>query len=93
MPVCQAEAIRETIKNVTVRAPSKKHNKRPHNHYHEKYLELKGRLLKEKQSVKILYIPFNIIEKLAQKISIASLKISFAFKIIFSKQFVSLWFE
>jgi hypothetical protein len=48
------QAIRETIKNVTVRAPSKKHNKCPQNHYHEKYLELKGRLIKEKQSVKIL---------------------------------------
>jgi hypothetical protein len=48
------QAIRETIKNVTVRAPSKKHNKCKRNHYHEKYLELKGRLLKEKQSVKIL---------------------------------------
>jgi hypothetical protein len=46
------QAIRETIKNVTVRAPSKKHNKCKRN-----------------------------------------LKISFAFKIIFSKQFVSLWFE
>jgi hypothetical protein len=43
-----------TIKNVTVRAPSKKHNKCKRNHYHGKYLELKGRLLKEKQSVKIL---------------------------------------
>ena len=48
------QAIRETIKNVTVRAPSKKHNKCKRNHYHGKYLELKGRLLKEKQSVKIL---------------------------------------
>jgi hypothetical protein len=48
------QAIRETIKNVTVRAPSKKHNKCPQNHYHEKYLELKGRLIKDKQSVKTL---------------------------------------
>ena len=48
------QAIRETIKNVTVRAPSKKYNKCPQNHYHEKYLELKGRLLKEKQSIKTL---------------------------------------
>jgi hypothetical protein len=39
------QVIREAIKNVTVRAPSKKHNKCPQNHYHKKYLELKGRLL------------------------------------------------
>jgi hypothetical protein len=48
------QAIRETIKNVTVRAPSKKRNKCKRNVFHEIYLELKGRLLKEKQSVKSL---------------------------------------
>jgi hypothetical protein len=48
------QAIRETIKNVTVRAPSKKRNECKRIVFHEIYLELKGRLLKEKQSVKIL---------------------------------------
>ena len=48
------QAIRETIKNVTVRAPSKKRNECKRNVFHAIYLELKGRLLKEKQSVKIL---------------------------------------
>jgi len=49
------QAIRETIKNVTVRARSKnsKRKKCQQNVFHEIYLELKGRLLKEKQSVKI----------------------------------------
>jgi hypothetical protein len=39
---------------VTVRAPSKKRNECKRNVFHEIYLELKGRLFKEKQSVKIL---------------------------------------
>lgn len=47
------QAIRETIKNVTVRARSKKRKKCQQNVFHEIYLELKDRLLKEKQSVKI----------------------------------------
>jgi len=49
------QAIRETIKNVTVRARSKnsKRKKCQQNVFHEIYLELKGRLLKEKQLVKI----------------------------------------
>lgn len=47
------QAIRETIKNVTVRSRSKKRKKCQQNVFHEIYLELKGRLLKEKQSVDI----------------------------------------
>lgn len=46
------QAIRETIKNVTVRSHAKKRKKVQENVFHEIYLELKTRLKTEKQLVK-----------------------------------------
>jgi hypothetical protein len=59
----------------------------------ETIVQVREELLQEWQTVEDKIKAIVQDGKLAQKSNIVSLKISFAFKIIFSKQFVSLCFE